>query len=277
MDYERGYAADGNPACAGEPETARLLFDTHAHILDEKFDEDRPQVIQRIRAQMAGIVNVGCDPQDSARSVALAESCDGIYAAVGLHPENVRDYSEAGWAEICRLAEHPKVVGIGETGLDYYWDTSTKDAQKRLFLQHIELACRLSKPLLIHDREAHGDTLEILQHSDARRAGGILHAFSGSAEMAREIVKLGFYIGLGGALTFKNARRAVEVAAEVPLDRLVLETDCPYMTPVPFRGKRNEPPYVRYVAEKIAEIRGIAVQDVIEATYRNARRVYRLP
>lgn len=253
------------------------LFDTHAHILDEKFDEDRQQVIQNIYDNMALVVNIGCNLEDCTRTVALAEQYDKLYAAVGLHPEDVNTYTPEGWDTICRLAEHPKVLGIGETGLDYYWDTSTKEAQKVLFKQHIDLACSLHKPLVIHDRDAHGDTLEILKSSRAREVGGILHAFSGSIEMANEIIKLGFYIGLGGALTFKNARKTVEVAAAIPLDRLVIETDCPYMTPVPFRGKRNEPMLVRYVAEKIAEIRGLSTDDVIQITFENGKRVYQLP
>ncbi len=251
-------------------------FDTHAHILDEKFDEDRSDVIQRIYNNMALTVNIGCNFADCPRTVALAEEYEKLYAAVGLHPEDVTTYTEEGWDMLCQLAAHPKVVGIGETGLDYYWDVSTKDAQKRLFQQHIDLACQLNKPLIIHDREAHGDTLDILQHSHARQVGGILHAFSGSIEMMQEVIKLGFYIGLGGAVTFKNARVPVEVAAAVPLERLVLETDCPYLTPVPFRGKRNEPLFVRYTAEKIAEIRGISVEELVEATYQNGKRIYQI-
>ena len=250
------------------------LFDTHAHILDDQFNDDRNQVIQNIYDNMALVVNIGCNLEDCPRTVALAEQYDKLYAAVGLHPEDVKTYTPEGWDMICRLAEHPKVVGIGETGLDYYWDTSTKDAQKVLFEQHIDLAKQLHKPLVIHDREAHGDTLEILKRTNAKEAGGILHAFSGSVEMALEVIKMGFYIGLGGPVTFKNARKAVEVAQAIPLDYLVIETDCPYMAPVPFRGKRNEPMLVQHTAAKIAELRGISVEELIEATYQNGKRVY---
>ena len=250
------------------------LFDTHAHILDDQFNDDRNQVIQNIYDNMALVVNIGCNLEDCPRTVALAEQYDKLYAAVGLHPEDVKTYTPEGWDMICRLAEHPKVVGIGETGLDYYWDTSTKDAQKVLFEQHIDLAKQLHKPLVIHDREAHGDTLEILKRTNAKEAGGILHAFSGSVEMALEVIKMGFYIGLGGPVTFKNARKAVEVAQAIPLDYLVIETDCPYMAPVPFRGKRNEPMLVQHTATKIAELRGISVEELIEATYQNGKRVY---
>lgn len=250
------------------------LFDTHAHILDDQFNDDREQVIRNIYDNMALVVNIGCNLEDCPRTVALAEQDDKLYAAVGLHPEDVKTYTPEGWDMICRLAEHPKVVGIGETGLDYYWDTSTKDAQKVLFEQHIDLAKQLHKPLVIHDREAHGDTLEILKRTNAKEAGGILHAFSGSVEMAMEVIKMGFYIGLGGPVTFKNARKAVEVAQAIPLEYLVIETDCPYMAPVPFRGKRNEPMLVQHTAAKIAELRGISLEELIEATYQNGKRVY---
>ncbi len=250
------------------------LFDTHAHILDDQFNDDRDQVIQNIYDNMALVVNIGCNLEDCPRTVALAEQYDKLYAAVGLHPEDVKTYTPEGWDMICKLAEHPKVVGIGETGLDYYWDTSTKDAQKVLFEQHIDLAKQLHKPLVIHDREAHGDTLEILKRTNAKEVGGILHAFSGSVEMAMEVIKMGFYIGLGGPVTFKNARKAVEVAQAIPLEYLVIETDCPYMAPVPFRGKRNEPMLVQHTAAKIAELRGISVEELIEATYQNGKRIY---
>ena len=252
------------------------LFDTHAHILDDQFNDDLDQVIRNIYDNMALVVNIGCNLEDCPRTVALAEQYDKVYAAVGLHPEDVKTYTPEGWDMICKLAEHPKVVGIGETGLDYYWDTSTKDAQKVLFEQHIDLAKQLHKPLVIHDREAHGDTLEILKRTNAKEVGGILHAFSGSVEMAMEVIKLGFYIGLGGPVTFKNARKAVEVAQAIPLEYLVIETDCPYMAPVPFRGKRNEPMLVQHTAAKIAELRGISVEELIEATYQNGKRIYQI-
>ena len=180
------------------------------------------------------------------------------------------------WEEICELARHPKVVGIGETGLDYYWDDSTPEQQKELFIKHIDLAKALNKPLVIHDREAHRDTIMLLKEQHAEKIGGIFHAFSGSPEMAKIVLDMNFYIALGGPVTFKNARKTVEVAAMVPLDRLLIETDCPYMTPVPFRGKRNEPVLVRHTAEKIAEIRGISYEEVLQATWENAKRAYKI-
>ena len=252
------------------------LFDTHAHILDEKFDEDRDQVIQNIYDHMALVVNIGCSLEDIPKTVELAEKYDKIYAAIGLHPEDVNTYTPEGWDMICTLAKHPKVVGIGECGLDYYWDTSMKAEQKVLFRQHIDLACELKKPIVIHDRDAHGDTLEILKDSRAKEVGGILHCFSGSLEMAKELLKLNFYIGIGGPVTFKNAKKTVEIAAQLPLDRILIETDCPYMAPAPFRGKRNEPMLVEHTARKIAEIRGISYEELVEATYENGKRVYNI-
>lgn len=253
-----------------------MLFDTHAHILDEQFDNDRQEVIDRINEQMGLIVNVGCNLEDCHRTVALAEQEKKIYAAVGLHPNDAYLYTDALWEEICTLARHPKVVGIGETGLDYYWDDSTPEQQKELFIKHIDLAKALNKPLVIHDREAHRDTMTILKEQHAEKIGGIFHAFSGSPEMAKIVLDMNFYIALGGPVTFKNARKTVEVAAMVPLDRLLIETDCPYMTPVPFRGKRNEPVLVRHTAEKIAEIRGISYEEVLQATWENAKRAYKI-
>lgn len=253
-----------------------MLFDTHAHILDEQFDKDRAQVIQNIYDHMALVVNIGCNLEDSRKAVALSEQYDKIYAAVGLHPNDANDFTPSLWEEICLLAANPRVKGIGETGLDYYWHDAAPEAQKALFYRHIELAKRLQKPLVIHDRDAHGDTLALLKDAHAEEIGGILHSYSGSAEMAKELIKMNFYISLAGPVTFKNANKAVEVAAAVPLDRLLIETDCPYMAPVPFRGKRNEPMLVRYTAEKIAQIRGISYEELVQATYLNGKRVYKI-
>lgn len=253
-----------------------FLTDTHAHILDEQFKEDFSDVLSRIQCEMDYVVNIGCNFNDIKPTVALTEQYDFLYAGIGLHPEDVSSYDDAKWQELCELARHPRVVGIGETGLDYYWEPEKKEEQKVLFHRHIELALALNKPLIVHDRDAHGDTLDILTHSRAKEVGGIVHAFSGSVEMAKELIKHNFFIGLGGVLTFKNAKKAVEVAEAIPLEYIVLETDCPYMTPVPFRGKRNEPVYTRYVAEKLAEIKNISVEEVLETTWRNGKHVYRI-
>lgn len=252
------------------------LTDTHAHILDKQFEEDFQEVLDRTQQEMAYVVNIGCNFEDIAETVRLAEQYDFLYAGIGLHPEDVKTFDEEKWNTLCQLATHPKVVGIGETGLDYYWEPETKDSQKVLFQKHIDLACQLNKPLIVHDRDAHGDTLEILTHSAAPQVGGIVHAFSGSVEMAKELIKYNFCIGLGGALTFKNARKAVEVAEAIPLEYIVIETDCPYMTPVPFRGKRNEPSMTKYVAEKLAEIKGCSLEEVLKTTYQNGKRIYQL-
>ena len=247
------------------------IFDTHARYDDSAFDEDRDVLLGRILSEnVFAVVNQGTDLKSSKFSLELAEKYDGVYAAVGLHPELVNENSVSELEEIKKLASHPKAVAIGEIGLDYYYDTP-KDIQKQVFSAQMEIANELSKPVNIHDREAHGDTLELLKKY---RPKGILHCFSGSAEMAKEVVKLGMYIGIGGVITFKNARKTVEVVSSIPLERIVLETDCPYLAPVPFRGKRNNSSYIEYTAEKIAEIRSISKEEVLRITKENACKVY---
>lgn len=251
----------------------KLIFDTHAHYDDKAFDDDRDELfLSLLGGEVCGIVNQGTDIETSKQSVAFAESYDGVYAAVGLHPECLNDNSMAEIEEIKKLAAHPKVVAIGEIGLDYYYDIP-RELQKEVFKAQLKLAEELSMPVNIHDREAHGDMLDILREY---RPKGILHCFSGSVEMAREIVKLGMYIGIGGVVTFKNARKTVEVVSDIPLERIVLETDCPYLSPVPFRGKRNNSSYIRYAAEKVADIKGISVEEVLISTKANAERVYNI-
>ena len=241
------------------------LMDTHCHVMDPAFADDYDEVLARTLTLRA-VVNIGCNFEDAEAAVALAEKEPQVYAAVALHPEDARKYDEANWQRLCELAKHPRVVAIGETGLDYHWDTATPEEQKILLAKHIALAKELSKPLIIHDREAHRDCFDALC---------VFHAYSGSVEMMHEAVAHGFYIGLGGVVTFKNAKTAKEVAKQVPLDRLLLETDCPYMTPVPFRGRRNEPSYVRYVAEEIARLREIDVNDLCRITWENACRLFK--
>lgn len=250
------------------------LMDTHCHLMDPAFTEDYDEVLARTRALHA-CINIGCTFSDAEAAVALAEREPQVYAAVALHPENAREYTEDSWQRLTTLAGHPRVVAIGETGLDYHWDTATPEEQKVLLARHIELAKALDKPLIIHDREAHRDCFDALWAGGAEAVGGVFHAYSGSVEMMHEAVEHGFYIGLGGVVTFKNAKTAKEVAKTVPLDHLLLETDCPYMTPVPFRGKRNEPSYVRYVAECIAALREMDVSDLCRITYDNACRLFK--
>ena len=251
----------------------KMIFDTHAHYDDKAFDSDREELLKKLFSEsVAYIVNQGTDLKLSKYSISLAERYENMYCAVGIHPENITENSLAELEEIERLAGHPKAVAIGEIGLDYYWDIP-KEPQKVIFEKQLILANKLNMPVNIHDREAHGDVLEYLRKYKPK---GILHSFSGSVEMARKIVKLGMYIGIGGVVTFKNARKSVEVVKDIPLERIVLETDCPYLSPVPFRGKRNNSGMIIYTAEKIAEIKNISVEEVLKETCENAKKVYNI-
>jgi TatD DNase family protein len=204
------------------------------------------------------------------------EKYDFIYGSVGLHPHDAKDGDDRTLTELKRMAQHPKIVALGEMGLDYYWNHSPHEVQKEVFRKQIALAKELKLPIIIHDRDAHQDILNIVKEEGAKEVGGIFHCYSGSWPMAREVMKLGFYISLAGPVTFHNAQKPKEVAKEVPLDYLLIETDCPYLAPVPYRGKRNEPLYVAKVAEMIAEVKGIPVEKVAEATKENGKRVFRI-
>lgn len=251
-----------------------MLFDTHAHFDDEQFDKDRDSVLKSLAEYgVTNITNIGADIQSSEASVKLAEEYDFVYAAVGVHPSEVGDMSEADIDRLRRLASHPKVRAIGEIGLDYhYMDSTTPELQKKWFIRQLELARELSMPVVIHDRESKGECLEILK--DKKVSNGVVHCFSGSAETAAEILRLGMMISFTGVLTFKNARRAVEACAVVPMDRLMIETDSPYMSPEPHRGKRNFSGYVEFVARKIADIKGLPYGEVVRITDENAKRFY---
>lgn len=252
-----------------------MLFDTHAHINAEQFNEDIREVITRAQEQgVSRMVVVGFDRPTIKRAMELTEEYDFIYACVGWHPVDAIDMTDEDLLWIEELAYHPKVVAIGEMGLDYYWDKSPKDVQKEVFRKQIKLAKKVRLPIVIHNRDATADIVEILKEEDAGEVGGIMHCFSGSVEVARECVEMNFLISLGGPVTFKNAKKPKEVAAEIPLDKLLIETDCPYLTPHPYRGKRNEPAYVKLVAEQIAEIKGMTFDEVAEATTENAKRVF---
>ena len=250
------------------------IFDSHAHYTDKAFNEDREIMLGSLKESgVCGIINCGADIASSVSSVELANKYDYIYAACGIHPEEA-DKTPENYIDILRdLAKNEKCIAIGEIGLDYYWRQDTKDLQKELFEKQILLAKELDLPIIVHDREAHGDTMEILKKHCPK---GVLHCFSGSVETAKEVLKLGMYIGLGGALTFKNTRKAVEVAEMLPLDRLLLETDCPYMAPVPMRGKRNNSGYIPFIAEKVAEIKGIDPQSVLDVTTENTKRLFNI-
>lgn len=254
-----------------------MFFDTHAHLDDDKFAEDADEVIKSLGDAGVGMyTNIGSDVASSEKSIELAEKYPFVYAAVGIHPEFAAKTTETDIDKIARLAAHPKAVAIGEIGLDYYYGAEEKEEQKKWFERQLSLAADLNMPFVIHDRDAHKDCMDILKKYDVRRVGGIMHCFSGSAELAKEVVKLGMVIALGGSLTFKNNVKTVKVAAEIPLEHIVLETDSPYLAPVPNRGKRNTPAYVKFVAEKIAEIKNIPLSEVERITTENAKRVYRI-
>lgn len=252
-----------------------MYFDTHAHYDDEAFDADRFPLLERLnREGVERIVNPGCDRKSSAAAIALAERYDFVYAAVGIHPEELADWQEGSLEEIRALAVHEKCVAIGEIGLDYYWDSTHKTEQKTLFTRQIEMALELCKPVIIHDREAHGDCMEIVRAYPELR--GVFHCYSGSAEMAEELLKRGWYLGFDGPLTYKNARKTVEVLSICPLDRFLIETDSPYLSPVPMRGKRNDSGNLRYIAEKIGEIRGISGEEAARLSLENGKRLFNI-
>ena len=248
------------------------LFDTHAHYDDEAFDTDRDAVL----AAFDGLViDPGCTLASSQAAVDLTARHPHVYAAVGIHPENCGDFVPEHMDALRQLAREPKVVAIGEIGLDYYWpENPPRDFQQQVFRAQLELALELDLPVIVHDREAHGDSLAIVKEYPALR--GVFHCYSGSVEMARELLDLGWYLGFDGPVTYKNARRAPEVAAVTPLDRMLIETDSPYMTPVPHRGERNDSAYVRLVAEKLAEWKGVPVEQLARATLENGKRLFRI-
>ena len=252
-----------------------MIFDTHAHYDSGAFNADRFQILDGMPEKNVGlIVDPGCDLESSRAAVALAEKYDFVYAAVGWHPEDIDKFSEEAFSELKRLAQHPKCVAVGEIGLDYYWDSEHKDEQKELFRRQIELALELNKPAVVHDREAHGDSLEIVRGYPELR--GVFHCYSGSPEMAAELLKRGWYLGFDGPITYKNARRAIEVLEICPIERIVIETDSPYLTPVPNRGKRNDSSQLCHVIEKIAEVKGVSAEDVERITFENGKKLYGL-
>ncbi|MCT4619478.1 MAG: TatD family hydrolase [Marinisporobacter sp.] len=252
-----------------------MLFDSHAHLDDRKFDKDREKIIENAKANgISYMVNPGADFESSVRSIELASKYDMIYAAVGIHPHDAEDVDDMTLALLKGLAKKPKVVAIGEIGLDYHYDHSPRDIQRDIFRKQIALAKEVKLPIIIHDREANDDVMSILKEEKAFDTGVVLHCFSGSAELARQYIKLGAYISIAGPVTFKNARKTVEVVERIPLEYLFVETDSPYLTPIPFRGKRNEMAYVKYVAEKIAEIKGLSLEEVAHQTTENAKKFF---
>lgn len=253
-----------------------ILIDTHAHINSEKFDQERGKIITNaIESGIGGIINMGDTMESSQYVLGLAQEYDICYAGVGVHPEEAFEMGKSDFDQLAIWAKNKKVVCIGEIGLDYYWekDGEKRALQRRIFIQQLDLARQLNLPVCVHNRDAHGDTMEILK-KEGRGIRGVMHCFSGSLEIARELVKMDWYIGVDGPLTFKNAAKLPEIVKEIPLERILVETDCPYMAPQPVRGKRNEPAYVRFVAEKLAELKGLDFETVQKQTTLNAISLY---
>lgn len=259
---------DFSEAC---PLKEPLIFDSHAHYDDKKFDGIRDSLLKALpRHGVCGVINCGCDTESSKKALEFAEKYSHIYAAVGVHPENIGGGTVS---ETEKLAKHKKCVAIGEIGLDYYWVSDNKEEQKALFEEQLILANRLNLPVIVHDRDAHADTLEILKK---HRPKGVVHSFSGSPEMAREILNIGMYIGIGGVITFKNAKKLPEVVAQLPEDRFLLETDAPYLTPVPYRGEINHSAMIYLTAKKIAEIRNTSVESVLNSARKNTEKLFNI-
>ena len=253
-----------------------MIFETHAHYDDEQFDQDRDEILRSMAAGGIGtIVNVSASYDSCRRVVDMVQAYPFMYAEVGVHPDEVGALNEERLEEMRKLCEDPKVVAIGEIGLDYYWDKEAREEQRRWFVRQLELARKLGLPVLIHSREAAADTMEVMKEY-GKGLKGVIHCYSYSAEMAKEYVKMGYYIGVGGVVTFKNARKLKETVREIPLTSIVLETDCPYLAPVPYRGKRNSSLYLPYVAEEIAALKQVSFEEVVSQTERNAQDLYGL-
>ena len=250
------------------------IFDSHAHYDSHQFDEDREELMQIMEEQNIGtIVNSAADWESLTEVVELAEKYPFVYAAVGLHPDEVKVLDEEKFSFLKEQCQKDKVVAIGEIGLDYYWDNTPRDIQEKWFIRQLELARELDLPVIIHSRDAAEDTLRIMKQYGAGLRG-VIHCFSYSKELANEYVKMGFYIGIGGVVTFKNGKKLKEIVKEIPLERILLETDCPYLAPVPYRGKRNSSLYLPYVVQEIAELRGITGEEVVEQTEKNGKTLF---
>lgn len=253
-----------------------MIFDSHAHYDDEQFDEDRERVFKEIQNNgVIGVINCGASLKGLNMSVELSKQYDFIYAAAGIHPENADEFNEDVEKLICNLAEINDIIAIGEIGLDYYWEQNpSRDIQQEVFRRQMKIAERYNLPVIIHDREAHGDTLKIMK--EFPKVKGVVHCFSGSVEFAKECLKLGYYIGVTGVVTFKNSKVIKAVVKEVPLDRLLVETDCPYMAPTPNRGKRNQSDYIAFVLKEIATIKDKSIKEMEEITILNTKTLFRI-
>lgn len=253
------------------------IFESHAHYLDSRFDPDRDALLQSLAAAgVERVMEVACAPADFLPALALADQYPFLYAALGVHPHDASQWDPQVAAQLARLlSRHPKAKALGEIGLDYHYDLSPRPVQRRAFQEQLELARQLDKPVILHVREAYGDAMDILR-AQPRPLDGVMHCFSGSPEIARECLELGLYVAFGGAVTFHNARKVLQSAALVPLDRLLLETDCPYMTPVPHRGQRNDSTYLPLIAQKLAELHHCTLEALLDATFQNACRLFRV-
>lgn len=256
-----------------------MIFETHAHYDDESFDEDREQLLCSLPEQGIGrVINVGASIETTKTTLALAAKYDFIYAAVGVHPSDIDGLNEETYAWLKQQATLPKTVAIGEIGLDYYWDKEpeVQKAQRYWFKRQLELARETKLPVIIHSRDAAADTMEVMRDAHAEEIPGVIHCYSYSKEMAQEFIRMGYYIGVGGVVTFKNAKKLKETVESIPLDRILLETDCPYMAPEPYRGTRNDSSNIPYVIAKIAELKGITAEEVEHVTEQNARKLFSL-
>ena len=254
-----------------------MIFDTHAHYDSEQFDEDREILLASMKEAGVGmIVNVAASYESCFEVPKLAEKYPFMYAAVGVHPDHVGELDEVKMQHLKEMCTMEKTVAVGEIGLDYYWDKESHELQKEWFKKQMELAKEVDLPVIVHSREAAQDTFDLIKSEHAGTTGGVIHCFSGSKEMAKEYIKMGYYIGVGGVVTFKNARVLKEVVESIPLERILTETDCPYLAPVPFRGKRNCSAYISYVLDMIAELKGISREEAEQVTYENARNMYRI-
>lgn len=254
-----------------------MLFDSHAHYNDDRFSADRDEVLSGMQDNNVGLIMNACSSIDEIEDILkMVEKYPFMYGSVGVHPHEVGNMSDKDIDILKKYASHDKIKAIGEIGLDYYYDNSPRDIQKKWFARQIELAKEVNLPIIIHDRDAHADTMDILKACNAQACGGVFHCYSGSSQMAKQILDMGLYIAFGGSLTFKNAKMPKESARYVPLDKILLETDCPYLAPEPFRGKRNSSLFMYRVAEEIALIKGVSVQEVERATFENAKRCFRI-
>lgn len=254
-----------------------MIFDSHAHYDDEAFDEDREELLNTMTKEGIGrIVNVGASLCSTKTSIELAGKYDFIYAAAGVHPSDTAELNEENYQELCAMMDSEKVVAVGEIGLDYYWDTPDREIQKKWFVRQLRTAIEKKKPVIIHSRDAAAETLDIMKAEKPWDAGGVIHCFSYSVEIAKEYLNRGYYIGIGGVLTFQNGKKLKEVAEYTPIEQIVLETDCPYLAPVPNRGKRNSSLNLKYVVEALAQIKGMTPQQIEDITFQNACKLYKM-